>query len=70
MPLILKKPGADPVLASSIFLTTATNVASMALLLGLASLLVKQAPYGVRRIAARRGGVGGNCGVAGREVMG
>ena len=41
MPLILKKLGADPVVASSIFLTTATNVASMALLLGLASLLVK-----------------------------
>ena len=41
MPLILKKLGADPIIASSIFLTTATNVASMALLLGLASLLVK-----------------------------
>ena len=41
MPLILKKLGADPVIASSIFLTTATNVASMALLLGLATLLVK-----------------------------
>lgn len=31
----------DPVIASSIFLTTATNVASMALLLGLAAVLVK-----------------------------
>ena len=41
MPLILKKLGADPVIASSIFLTTATNVASMGLLLGLAALLVK-----------------------------
>jgi CheY-like chemotaxis protein/cation transporter-like permease len=41
MPLVLRKLGADPVVASSIFLTTATNVASMALLLGLASLLVK-----------------------------
>ena len=41
MPLILRKLGADPVIASSIFLTTATNVASMALLLGLATLLVK-----------------------------
>jgi CheY-like chemotaxis protein len=41
MPLILKKLGADPVLASSIFLTTATNVASMGMLLGLAALLVK-----------------------------
>lgn len=41
MPLVLKKLGADPVIASSIFLTTATNVASMALLLGLAAVLVK-----------------------------
>ena len=41
MPLVLKKLGADPVIASSIFLTTATNVASMGLLLGLAALLVK-----------------------------
>ena len=41
MPLILKKLGADPVIASSIFLTTATNVASMGMLLGLAALLVK-----------------------------
>jgi CheY-like chemotaxis protein/cation transporter-like permease len=40
-PLILKRFGADPVTASSIFLTTATNVASMGLLLGLAALLVK-----------------------------
>lgn len=41
VPLILKKLGADPVTASSIFLTTATNVASMGMLLGLASILVK-----------------------------
>ena len=41
MPLILKKLGADPVIASSIFLTTATNVASMGMLLGLAAVLVK-----------------------------
>ena len=41
MPLILKKLGADPVIASSIFLTTATNVASMGMLLGLAAILVK-----------------------------
>ena len=41
VPLLLKKLGADPVIASSIFLTTATNVASMAMLLGLATLLVK-----------------------------
>jgi magnesium transporter len=41
VPLILKKLGADPVIASSIFLTTATNVASMGLLLGLATILIK-----------------------------
>jgi magnesium transporter len=41
VPLILKRFGADPVIASSIFLTTATDVASMALFLGLATLLVK-----------------------------
>ncbi|HEX7454534.1 MAG TPA: response regulator [Gallionella sp.] len=41
VPLILKRFGTDPVTASSIFLTTATNVASMGMLLGLASLLVK-----------------------------
>ena len=41
MPLFLKKLGADPVIASSIFLTTGTNVASMGLLLGLAAVLVK-----------------------------
>ncbi len=41
VPLILKRFGADPVTASSIFLTTATNVASMGLFLGLATLLVK-----------------------------
>ena len=41
VPIILKRFGADPVIASSIFLTTATNVASMGLFLGLAALLVK-----------------------------
>jgi magnesium transporter len=41
VPLLLKRLGADPVTASSIFLTTATDVASMGLLLGLASILVK-----------------------------
>jgi magnesium transporter len=41
VPLILKRLGADPVVASSIFLTTATNVVSMGLLLGLAAVLVK-----------------------------
>jgi len=40
VPLVLKKLGADPVIASSIFLTTATDVASMGMLLGLAKLLV------------------------------
>ncbi len=41
VPLILKRCGADPATASSIYLTTATNVVSMGLLLGLAALLVK-----------------------------
>ena len=40
VPLVLKRLGADPATASSIFLTTATDVASMGLLLGLASLLL------------------------------
>lgn len=41
VPLILRKLGANPVIASSIFLTTATNVVSMGILLGLATVLVK-----------------------------
>jgi len=41
VPLILKRLGADPVTASSIFLTTVTDVASMGLLLWLATVLVK-----------------------------
>jgi magnesium transporter len=40
VPLTLKRFGFDPATASSIFLTTATDVASMGLLLGLASLFV------------------------------
>ena len=40
IPLTLKKLGADPATASSIFLTTATDVASMGLFLGLATWLV------------------------------
>lgn len=40
VPLTLKKLGADPATASSIFLTTATDVASMGMLLGLATLLM------------------------------
>jgi magnesium transporter len=39
VPLALKRFGADPATASSIFLTTATDVASMGMLLGLATLL-------------------------------
>ena len=39
-PIALKRLGADPATASSIFLTTATDIVSMGLLLGLASLLV------------------------------
>ena len=41
VPLLLKRLGADPVTASSIFLTTATDVVSMGMLLGLAAILVK-----------------------------
>jgi magnesium transporter len=40
IPLGLRKIGADPATASSIFLTTATDVASMGLFLGLATLLL------------------------------
>jgi len=40
IPLGLKRLGADPATASSIFLTTATDVASMGLFLGLATLLI------------------------------
>jgi magnesium transporter len=41
VPLVLKKTGADPATASSIFLTTATDIVSMGMLLGLATLLVR-----------------------------
>jgi magnesium transporter len=41
IPLTLKRLGADPATASSIFLTTATDVASMGLFLGLATLIVR-----------------------------
>lgn len=37
IPLVLKRVGADPATASSIFLTTATDVVSMTMLLGLAT---------------------------------
>lgn len=40
VPLVLKKFGADPATASSIFLTTGTDVASMGCFLGLATLLI------------------------------
>jgi magnesium transporter len=40
IPLTLRRLGADPATASSIFLTTATDVASMGIFLGLATLLV------------------------------
>jgi len=40
IPLVLKKLGADPATASSIFLTTATDVASMGIFLGLATVLI------------------------------
>jgi magnesium transporter len=41
IPLTLRRVGADPATASSIFLTTATDVTSMGLFLGLATLLVR-----------------------------
>ena len=41
VPMALKKVGADPVTASSIFVTTATDVCSMGLLLALASMFVQ-----------------------------
>ena len=40
VPLTLRRYGADPATASSIFLTTATDIFSMGLLLGLATLMV------------------------------
>lgn len=40
IPLTLRRVGADPATASSIFLTTATDVASMGMLLGLATMLL------------------------------
>jgi magnesium transporter len=40
IPLTLKRLGADPCTASSIFLTTATDVASMGIFLGLATVLI------------------------------
>ena len=40
IPLVLRKLGADPATASSIFLTTATDVASMGIFLGLAAMLI------------------------------
>lgn len=41
VPLTLKRFGTDPATASSIFLTTATDVVSMGLLLGLATILIR-----------------------------
>jgi magnesium transporter len=41
VPLALKRLGADPATASSIIVTTATDIASMGLLLGLATVLVR-----------------------------
>jgi magnesium transporter len=41
VPLVLKRLGADPATASSIIVTTATDVTSMGLMLALASALVR-----------------------------
>ncbi len=43
VPLGLKRLGADPATASSIFLTTATDVVSMGLFLGMAAWLITAA---------------------------
>ena len=40
IPMVLKRAGADPATASSIFLTTATDVASIGMLLGLATIFL------------------------------
>lgn len=40
IPLLLRRVGADPATASSIFLTTATDVVSMGMLLGLATMFL------------------------------
>lgn len=40
IPLVLRRLGADPATASSIFLTTMTDVASMGMFLGLATILI------------------------------
>jgi Mg/Co/Ni transporter MgtE len=40
VPVTLKRLGADPATASSIFLTTATDVVSMGMLLGLGTVLI------------------------------
>jgi magnesium transporter len=40
VPLTLQRFGADPCTASSIFLTTGTDIAGMGLMLGLATVLV------------------------------
>jgi magnesium transporter len=40
VPLTLRRLGADPAVASSIFLTTATDVVSMGMFLWLANVLV------------------------------
>ena len=40
VPMLLKRAGADPAMASSIFLTTATDVVSMGLFLGMAQWLL------------------------------
>src|SRR4029453_19267263 len=40
VPLTLRRFGADPCTASSIFLTTGTDIAGMGLMLGLATVLV------------------------------
>ncbi|MDK0748896.1 magnesium transporter [Clostridium perfringens] len=40
IPMVLKRLGADPATASSIFLTTASDVASMGIFLTLATMML------------------------------
>jgi magnesium transporter len=41
VPIVLKRIGVDPALASSVFVTTATDVAGFAAFLGLATVFLR-----------------------------
>ena len=55
IPLTLKRMGADPATASSIFLTTASDVASMGVFLSLATVLLTSAQDGLGPTSLKRG---------------